>query len=218
MDSQKDPIRSSLSRGEISTIREICSIAAAQAASALSNLMNVGVVMSVPDLHVLPIKDVPGIFGEMDASTVGVIIPFHGDVQGNILFLFPDEGAGELTRALFPDGGGESRDLVDSALMEIGNILSGVFLTLLSRISGRIILNLPPILARDMAGALLDTTLAEAGAASDRIMVLSSSLKDGSGNRLANVVIIPDSMGMDLFLEAGDRMMELQGSPQGKAE
>ncbi len=209
---------SSLTRREISTIREICSIAVAQAAGALSELMDIGVTMSVPELHVLSLNGIPSLFGEMDASAVGVLIPFHGDVQGNILFLFPDEGAGELTRILFPEGSVENGELVDSAFREIGNILSGVFLTILSRLSGRIILNLPPILARDMAGALLDTILAEIGSTSNRIMALASSMKDSSDNHLVKVVIIPDPKGIDLFLEAGKRLMELQKVPQGGVE
>lgn len=209
---------SSLTRREISTIREICSIAVVQAAGALSKLMDIGVTLSVPDLHALPPEEMSSLFGEMNVSAVGVLIPFRGDIQGNMLLLFPDDGAGELNRILFPQGGVENRELVDSAFREIGNILSGVFLTILSRLSGQIILKLPPIIARDMAGALLDAILADIGSTSDRIIALSSSMEDSSENPLVKVVIIPDPGGLDLFLAAGKRLVKLDRSSQGSGE
>ena len=107
---------------------------------------------------------------------------------------------------------------MDSAFREIGNILSGVFLTILSRLSGQIILNLPPIIARDMAGALLDAILADIGSTSDRIIALSSSMEDSSENPLVKVVIIPDPGGLDLFLEAGKRLVKLDRSSHGSGE
>jgi chemotaxis protein CheC len=205
MDEILTPLRS-LSQGDKDDIRAICSLGAAQAGSALSRLAGVEVVVAPPEVFTLPLGDVPALFGGLDAPAVGVLVPFQGDVEGNILLLFPDGGRNDLENLLFQDSSEASMELVDSAFTETGNILSGAFITVLSRLSGRLLINLPPITVKDMAGAILDTILAEIGSHTDEVLALVSRLKDQTGHSLVKAIIIPDPGSIELFLEASARL------------
>jgi chemotaxis protein CheC len=107
---------------------------------------------------------------------------------------------------LFPGGSVVNRELVDSAFTETGNILSGAFITVLSRLSESLLITLPPITVKDMAGAILDTILAEIGSHADEVLALVSRLKDRTGGSLVKAVIIPDPGSIALFLQAAARL------------
>jgi len=196
----------SLTQRDIDAIKEICSLGAAQAGSALSRLAGVSIAVASPEVITLPLGEVPSLFGGLDAPAVGVLVPYQGDVEGNILLLFQDSGRSELEKLLFPGGSVVNRELVDSAFTETGNILSGAFITVLSRLSESLLITLPPITVKDMAGAILDTILAEIGSHADEVLALVSRLKDRTGGSLVKAVIIPDPGSIGLFLQAAARL------------
>jgi chemotaxis protein CheC len=127
-------------------------------------------------------------------------------MEGNALLLFPEEGIRELERMLLGSSGQAGDDLRLSAFAEIGNILTGTLLTVLSSLSERIVVSLPPLLVQDMAGAILDTILAEVGTRSDEVTALVFQLTGPEGANLVRSVLIPGSAGIELFLEAAVRL------------
>lgn len=195
-----------LTRDDIRIIQEICSIGAVQAGKALSKLTGLEINVQTPELLTLSTGEVPSLFGGMNKPARGVMVPFRGDEEGKILLLFSDEGAAELESLLLKGSRPTSEALVDSAFLEMGNILSGAILTVLSRLAERVLINSPPLIVRDMAGAILDTILAELGTRSDDVIALVSRLSDSSGGGLVETVILPDPRGLSLFFEAAARL------------
>jgi chemotaxis protein CheC len=195
-----------LSREQVAALQEVAAIAAMQAGNALSSLSRIPVQISAPEVSVLRLSEIPTLFGGLDAPAIGVLVPFQGDMEGNGLLLFPEKGIRELEGALLglPIPAGD--DLRRSAFAEIGNILTGKLLTVLSTLSEKIVVNLPPLVIQDMAGAILDAILAEVGARTDEVTVLVFKLSDPDGANLVRSVLIPGSAGIELFLEAAGRL------------
>ena len=187
-------------------IAAIGAIGAAQSANALSRLIGVEVKVEPPELITAPISEVPKIFGGMSAPSLGILIPFTGDLEGNNVLIFPEEGISELDALLFPDSHA-AEGMRESAFAEIGNILAGTFLTVLSRLSSRVLVNQPPVVVRDMAGAIIDGILAEQGAGSSLVLVLVSRLSDSAGRSLVRAATFPDPGGTELLLEAAGRLL-----------
>jgi len=196
----------SLTSEEKDAITSVLTIGTVQAGRSLSRLTGIDVQISPPEPAVLSIGDVPPLFGGLSTPAIGVLIGFHGDVEGNTLLLFPDEGISEMEGLLFPNDMVPGEDLKESAFAEVGNILSGTMLTVLSSLSERILINLPPMVVHDMAGAIIDTILAEVGASSDSVLALVSRIAKADGSSLASSVLIPDQAGIDLILEAAKRL------------
>ncbi len=78
---------SNLSAMQIDTLREVGNIGTGNAATALSQLLNKKVDMTVPSINILPFNKVFESVGE-DQIVVGVILRILGDIPGNILFVF----------------------------------------------------------------------------------------------------------------------------------
>lgn len=195
-----------LSREQVAAVGEVATIAAVQAGNALSRLSNIPVRISAPEVASIRLSEIPALFGGLDAPAIGVLVPFQGDMEGNALLLFPAEGIRELERMLLGSSGQAGDDLRLSAFAEIGNILTGTLLTVLSSLSEKIVVSLPPLLVQDMAGAILDTILAEVGAWSDEVTILVFKLTDPEGASLVRSVLIPGCAGIELFLEAAGRL------------
>jgi chemotaxis protein CheC len=195
-----------LTRDQVAAVGEVATIATEQAGSALSRLSKIPVCISAPEVANVRLIEVPDLFGDLGAPAIGVLVPFQGDMEGNALLLFSDEGIRELERMLLGSSGQAGDDLRLSAFAEIGNILTGTLLTVLSSLSERIVVSLPPLLVQDMAGAILDTILAEVGTRSDEVTTLVFQLTDPEGANLVRSVLIPGSAGIELFLEAAARL------------
>ncbi len=195
-----------LSRDQIAIVREVATIAADQARNALSRLLKVPIRICAPEVASIRLSEIPALFGGLDAPAIGVLVPFQGDVEGNTLLLFSEEGIKELERMLLGSSGQAGDDLRLSAFAEIGNILTGTLLTVLSSLSEKIVISLPPLLVQDMAGAILNTILAEVGTWSDEVTTLVFKLTDLEGTSLVRSVLIPGSAGIELFLEAAVRL------------
>lgn len=200
------PSTTLLTGEQVAAVEEVAAIAAMQAGKALSRLSNVPIRISTPEIFNLELNEIPDLFGGLDAPAIGVLVPFQGDMEGNALLVFPEKGIKELEEMLFRSGEKAAEDLKLSAFSEIGNILTGTLLTVLSSLSERIVVSLPPFLVQDMAGALLNTILAEVGASSDEVTTLVFKLIDPQGASLVRSVLIPGEAGIELFLEAGARL------------
>ena len=195
-----------LSEEQVAAVGEVAKIAALQAGNALSRLSNIEIHISPPEVANLKLSEVPNLFGGLDTPAIGVLVPFQGDMEGNALLLFPEEGINELEKMLLRSPAQAGEDLRMSVFAEIGNILTGTLLTVLSTLSERIVVSLPPLLVQDMAGAILDTILAEVGAWTDEVTTLVFILTDQGGASLVRSVLIPGSAGIELFLEAAGRL------------
>jgi chemotaxis protein CheC len=195
-----------LTREQAAAVGEVASIAADQAGNTLSHLSKIPVRIGAPEVVSIRISEIPDLFGGLEAPAIGVLVPFQGDMEGSALLLFPEKGIRELERMLFGSSRQAGNDLRLSAFAEIGNILTGTLLTVLSSLSERIVVSLPPLIVQDMAGAILDTILAEVGTWSDEVTALVFKLTDPEGAGLLRSVLMPGSTGIELFLEAAGRL------------
>ncbi|MBQ4213109.1 MAG: chemotaxis protein CheC, partial [Selenomonas sp.] len=120
-----------LSANQLDALREIGNVGAGNSATALSQVINRRIDMNVPKVSMVPLEVVPDLVGGPDAVVVGIFMRVYGKAPSNILFLLPQKSAFYLVDTLMgkPRGQTTSLDFMDeSALMEIGNILSGAYL------------------------------------------------------------------------------------------
>ncbi|MDF1535403.1 MAG: chemotaxis protein CheC [bacterium] len=198
--------RATLSDKQVEAIREVAAIAAAQTGNALGRLSRLPVGITSSEVLTLKLEEIPSLFGGLNAPAIGVLVPFQGDLEGNALLLFPEAGVEALEEVLLGRDRDGDEDLKLSAFAEIGNILTGNLLTVLSSLSDRILISLPPCPVQDMAGAILDAVLADIGSATDEVTVLVFNLAASSGGSLVRSVFLPGDAGIELLLEAAGRL------------
>lgn len=166
---------------EFDVLTEIGNIGAGNATTALSQLINTKIDMNVPKVEMLTFSELAEIIGGAETLVAGILLSLSGDIEGSMLFLLESEAAHMLVQQLI---GCESDDLNSfnemetSALQEIGNIITGAYLTAISGMTNLTIDVSVPSLAFDMAGAILSVPAIEFGKLGDKALLIESRFLD----------------------------------------
>ena len=150
------------------------------------------VEMNVPEATLAPLQDVPDLLGGAELPVVGIYIESHGDIGLTILFVLSLDSAYKLISALLPGSQGELDEMGQSALMEVGNILTGSYLNALSMMTNSRMMPSPPKIAVDMSGAIISTVIAEARIVDDEVVILKTSLNSLQSNISGHILILPE--------------------------
>ena len=194
-----------LSANQLDALREIGNVGAGNSATALSQVINRRIDMNVPKVSMVPLEVVPDLVGGPDAVVVGIFMRVYGKAPSNILFLLPQKSAFYLVDTLMgkPRGQTKSLDFMDeSALMEIGNILSGAYLNAFFTFTQITMLPSIPALAMDMAGALLNVVLAQLGQMGDRALVIETEFLSEDDGINGQFFLVPDPGSLETIIHA----------------
>src|SRR5438046_7587959 len=75
---------------QLDALKEVANIGAGHAATALSQLTHRRIMISVPEINIARLEDVPGLIGDPREVVAAVLMPMLGDLTGRTLLLFPD--------------------------------------------------------------------------------------------------------------------------------
>lgn len=167
----------------LDVLKEIGNIGAAHAATALSDLLNKKVDMHVPKVEMVAFNDMMELAGGSENIVVGIFLRIEGDAEGSMFFILPIEQANRFIRRLINDSTFDFKkppvsELGLSAMQEMGNILSGSYLSALSDFTGLKIYPTVPGLSVDMFGAIISIGLIELSHISDHVIVINTSIFD----------------------------------------
>jgi chemotaxis protein CheC len=183
-------------------LKELANIGIGNATTALSQLLNYEkMVMYVPEVSLAPLSDIPDLMGGAENPVVGVFVKAPGEVSLNMVFLLSIESAETLISCLTGNQVSVDDSMGRSVLLEVGNILTASYLNTLSFMTNMTFLPSPPLLARDMAGAILGTVLAEANVTEDYILVLKTAIATENRDIEGSFLIIPDLGSIDLVVK-----------------
>lgn len=193
-----------LNNKELDALREVGNIGAGNAATALSQVLNKRIDMAVPRAKVLELSKVPEILGGAEKLVVGVYLKVYGDIQGSIMFLLPTESAEELIESLMgqSEPEGLAGEISQSAIMEVGNILSSSYLNALSEFANLTVVPSTPALAYDMAGALFSTILIELSEVSDYALLIETEFTSDGRDIDGSFFMLPDVDSLHILLKS----------------
>lgn len=163
-------------------LREIGNIGAGNATTALSQLLNSKIDMKVPNVELLEFKELSDIVGGAERLIVGILITLGDDIDGMMMFMMEFSAARHLVDNLMGNTENiENREFSElelSALSEIGNIISGAYLSSLSSLTNLTISSSIPYMAIDMAGAILSVPAIEFGKIGDKALLIETEFGD----------------------------------------
>ena len=161
-------------------LREIGNIGAGNATTALAQMLQCKVDMSVPKVGLLEFKEVGAAMGGEEQIMAGIYLGVEGDITGSIMFLLEKNSARFLVSKLMgmEMEGEEFSEMEFSALKEVGNIITGAYLNSLSSLTNLKIYPTIPDVAVDMAGAIMSVPAIQFGAIGDRMLLIQTQLFD----------------------------------------
>ena len=161
-------------------LKEIGNIGAGNATTALSQMMQCKVDMTVPQVRMLEFKEVGEMMGGEETLMAGIYLGIEGDITGSIMFLLEKQTARHLVDKLMgmEMEGEEFSEIEFSALKEVGNIITGAYLNSLSSLTNLVIYPSIPDLTMDMAGAILSVPAIQFGEVGDKMLLIQSQFFD----------------------------------------
>jgi len=179
---------------QFDVLRELGNIGAGNATTALSQMINSKIDMKVPKVELLDFKELPDIVGGAECLIVGILLTLEGDIQGMMMFMLDESAAHHLVNLLMNkeiNSFGEFSEMDLSALQEIGNIISGAYLSSLSQITNLTITSSIPYMAIDMAGAILSVPAIEFGKVGDKALLIQSQFGEDEIEVNGYFILIP---------------------------
>src|SRR2546430_11523645 len=147
---------------QIDALREVANIGAGHAATALSQMTNRRIMISVPQINIARLEEVPDLLGSPQDVVAAVLMHMLGDLTGRTLLLFPEAVGRRLCDMLLrrPLGTTSVFDVLEqSCLKQAGNILAGAYINAPYDFKGMPPLAALPSPAVDLSAAVTTTTL-----------------------------------------------------------
>ncbi|OEH91283.1 chemotaxis protein CheC [Bacillus solimangrovi] len=162
-------------------LKEVGNIGAGNAATALSQLLNKPIDMTVPNVKIVSFDEMMEMMGGADNVIASVFLRIEGQAKGSMFFMLPLEQASRfiqkmtgITNVSF--NAPPYDEISISALQEAGNILSGSYLSAFSDFTKLKLYPSVPALAIDMVGAVLSYGLIEICRVTDYAIVIDTSV------------------------------------------
>ena len=191
-------------------LKEIGNIGAGHAATALSAILNRKIDMNVPNVRVVSFEEMMELAGGAEHVVASVFLRIEGDATGSMIFIlslpvaeyFIQQMIGNQTFSIetLPHS-----ELALSCLQELGNILSGSYLSSLSDFTRLNLYPSVPSLNIDMVGATISYGLLELSQVSDSAIVIDTVL--AQDERFAESInghffLLPDPDSFDTIFAA----------------
>ncbi|MCG4571605.1 chemotaxis protein CheC [Clostridium cochlearium] len=181
---------SNLTPLQIDALKEVGNIGTGNAATALSQLLNRKIDMSVPNINIVSFDEIFHGIGE-EEIVYGVLVRVLGDTPGNILFVFEKDTANNIIEILTGKIETELSELGKSVIEELGNIVSASYMNAIARFTNLTIIPSVPAVAYDMLGAILSTTFIESGQFDDYVLDIETVFLEDDSEIKGHFYYIP---------------------------
>ncbi len=196
-----------LKESQLDAMREVANIGAGHAATALSQMTNRTIMITVPRVNIRPLEDACHTVGSPDEVTAAILMHMMGDLTGRALLLFPQRSARTLCDFLLRREIGTTQEfgeMEQSALKEAGNILASAYLNALSDFMGMMLVPSVPSLVIDLSGAVLTTAHLNFGHDRDYAFCVETSFRlEGATEPLGgHFLLLPDMASLRSIFDA----------------
>jgi chemotaxis protein CheC len=196
-----------LKESQLDAMREVANIGAGHAATALSQMTNRKIMITVPRVNVRPLEEACDIVGTPKDVVAAVLMHMMGDLTGRALLLFPEDAARTLCDFLLRRELGTTTSfdpMEQSALKEAGNILGSAYLNALSDFMGMMLVPSVPSLVIDLSGAILTTAHLNFGQDRDFAFCVETSFRvEGATEALGgHFLLLPDIASLRSIFDA----------------
>jgi len=199
-----DDLIQNLTEMQKDALKEIGNIGAGNAATAFSQFLDCKIDMTVPSAEVLSLSEVPEVTGNADQDVIGILLQAMGEAPASLLFLLSEDSAKRLLQSILNKE--IDLDNIDemeiSAIKEIGNILSGSYLSALNKLTGFNLIQSVPGFAHDMAAAVISSSMVPLSQASDYTLLIETKFLHGDHEIEGYFMLIPHLGSLEKILNS----------------
>ncbi len=192
---------------QLDALREVENIGAGHAATALSQMTNHRVMISVPRIQVTRLEETADLLGDPGEVVAAVLLHMLGDLTGRTMLVFPEPAAKHLCDLLLnrPRGTTQTFGMLEqSSLKEAGNILCSAYMNALSSFMGMMLLPSVPSLVIDSAAAVLTSAYLNFGSDRDYVFCVETQFMFVAADEelRGHFLLVPDFSSLRAILQA----------------
>ena len=195
---------------KLEVFNEMTKSGAERAAENITTMTGLQTDVEVNRMRFVPIETVPAAVG--DNRYVGTVMELTGTPSGYLVILFDRPSAEAVVDALVPtETDGEWSGMEQSAMKELGNIMTSGFIDGWANVLESSIDHSPPTFVADMGSSVMSPIVGRMARTQDHAFLLDSMLRtDGDGVFRCELFALPDGAELrevldDLLVERADR-------------
>lgn len=183
-------------------LKEIGSIGMGHASTALSQMLNMKITMTIPEVYALDYKAASEYLELQKKDSAGVILKLQGNAKGMILQVVKKKFAVKVINFFFHN----DLEIIDeldemslSVIQEIGNITSGAYCNALASMTNLFIDISTPTHCPDLTKAILEDEYDQNK--ENKLLILNNSLFIDNEEIKSNFLFMPDEKTITMILE-----------------
>jgi chemotaxis protein CheC len=191
-------------------LQEVGNVGAAHAATALSQLLEKTIMISVPAVRALKPGSAATLCPSPDMLVAGVQFYVVGDASARILLMIPRNCVMELVDVLLRNPNGTTKilnELGNSTVRETGNIMASAYLNALSEFLAMLLLPSVPNLVFDIAGAILELAAEGVEAHQGEVIVVDNAFTAEGTNIQGNLLLFLDASSLDVIVKSAEMVV-----------
>lgn len=189
---------------KMDVLKEIGSIGTGNAATALSQMLNLKIHMSLPEVKIMDYNKAIRDLGGAETVVMGVLVQLSGEINGMILYLQDLQFIQSVLKNVVQEEITDYADLKEmesSALLEIGNIIISSYTNAISALTGISIHLSVPVTSINMLGGILSVPMVEYGYQTDKLMTIGGTFTCDGEEVHSNLILLPDIPSLDFLMK-----------------
>lgn len=180
---------------QLGVLNEVGNIGAGNAATSLSMLMGRKVLMHLPWTNLCSIEEGCFILSRVGEAGIAVEVGLEGKLSGLMLLTLTESSAQHLLSMFGSMLEGQTLvdEMAQSALMEVGNIVTGAFITSISDFIGELGISTPPVLLYDYFDAFICNTIVAGTRGMDAVLLFKTELEVDGKAIHGDLAFLPSS-------------------------
>ena len=182
-----------ITSNDLHEFRLVANMGATNAAESLSKILNKRIDLSIPDVTIKPIEQIPKYIGDIDSIYIGIMMPILGDTKGTFLFIFKEDTGFEIIDLLYGMALRKTRGLNEegeSALQELTNIVGSSVINVFGEKTGLVIRPGLPTMVHDFLQSVIDSILVVHNLANDYAIVMDTAFYFENDHIIGNLILL----------------------------
>ena len=192
---------------QLDALQETANIGCSHAATAVSQMVNREITITVPSIKIRMIKELYqtlNAISEKNEKIVGVYLELTNEFLGSILFLYPYKSALILSDLLMYQEVGTTKQLdemAQSAITEVGNVVVSAYTNALSELLGCSVMLSPPTFSMDFPNVFMDKISKQFEAKNTHAMIFDTLFTGQDDLFKSFFILLPSPQSLDILLQ-----------------
>ncbi|MBN2158635.1 MAG: chemotaxis protein CheW [Spirochaetes bacterium] len=185
-----------LEKKDLQEFQLVANMGAANAAESLSKILNKRIDLSIPEVTLMPVEQIPRYIGDIDSVYMGIMMPVLGDVRGTVLFIFKESIGFEVIDLLYGIPQRKTRELNEdgqSALQELTNIVGSSVINVFAEKTNLVIRAGLPTIVHDYLQSVIDSILVMHTMLNDYAIIMDTAFYFENDKIIGNLLLLPES-------------------------